>query len=552
MAVLHKEYAKTMNTQPSAVDIDIRHYIDTNPSSRYEEVIAQDNRWEVFYHLTQMRRSLFNWYEFKADADLLEIGGEFGALTGLFCECCKHVTTIESNLLRAESICMRYKTVDNLDVYAGEPVNMNLNRQYDYIVLSGTWKIQDDSGALVYEYAQYIRGISGLLKPDGKLLIAADNRYGIRYFCGAVEPHTKKPFAGLNQYPKEAIGSAFDKKELISILEDAEIPYYKFYYPLPDYALPQLIYSEQYLPQKDVCERLIFYYENKNTLIADERNLYPDIIDNGVFGFFANSFLVECGYDEQFCTVIFAALTTDREVSHALATTIHSDEKVKKHALYDEGVQGIKTAYHNIIALEQAKLDIVPHILHENTLIMPYIHSITCSDYLRRVIKEDKNQFIAILKQLYACILISSPTVEAGKNALLNDHNRTLDFGVILEQAYIDMVPFNCFYINGKLTFFDQEFVRDNYPAKYVLYRALKYTYLSIPDAEPIVPLESLKKDFDMVNLWSTFDQEENRFVSENRRYSLYQTFYSRTRIDQVHIYRNADLLVGEERAERF
>ena len=35
--------------------------------------------------------------------------------------------------------------------------------------------------------------IKQLLKPDGKLLIAIENQYGLKYWCGALEDHTGLP-----------------------------------------------------------------------------------------------------------------------------------------------------------------------------------------------------------------------------------------------------------------------------------------------------------------------------------------------------------------------
>ena len=59
----------------------------------------------------------------------------------------------------------------------------------------------------------------------------------------------------------------------------------KFYYPLPDYKLAQMIYSDNYLPQKDLGERLLFYHRNQSTLLVPEQQLYSDLIDNQVFPF---------------------------------------------------------------------------------------------------------------------------------------------------------------------------------------------------------------------------------------------------------------------------
>ena len=109
MAVLHKEYYKgTGNGQKNIqVNQDIRAYIENHPDGDFSHVLAEDDRWQVFYHLSDMRTSILNWYEWKKDASILEVGGEFGALTGLLCEHAAHVTTVEYGLFKAEAICRR-------------------------------------------------------------------------------------------------------------------------------------------------------------------------------------------------------------------------------------------------------------------------------------------------------------------------------------------------------------------------------------------------------------------------------------------------------------
>lgn len=61
--------------------------------------------------------------------------------------------------------------------------------------------------------------------------------------------------------------------------------------------------------------------------------------------------------------------------------------------------------------------------------------------------------------------------------------------GPILQKVYIELIPLNCFYQNGGFVYFDQEFVRENYPAKYALFRAVHYIYCFTERAEQYIPL---------------------------------------------------------------
>lgn len=542
MAVLHR---KSVNETEELAEIDqaIQNYIEKNPRHTYEQILTADNRWEVFFHLSELRSSLLNWYEFKEDAELLEIGGGFGALTGLFCERCAQVTTIEDSAFRAEAICRRYADVDNLEVYAGMIEDVTFTKKFDYISLIGGLEYQGSGSKNKEPYAVYLQRISQLLKPDGKLLLAVENRYGIRYFCGAEEPHTKKPFDGITGYPNGTKGYSFSKQELTDILQLAGLAEHKFYYPLPDYKLPQIIYSEQYLPQNNLRERLIPYYTNKDTLLAYETDLYDDIVANQVFEFFANSFLVECTFDKQFSSVVYAAMSTDRGQENAFATTIHENDIVKKIPLYKQGEVSAKKLYDNMQDLKAHNVPVILHHLDNHVLMMPYVKSMTLSNYLKEVVKTDQEKFVQIFDRLYACILASSAYVAPESNALCNAENQDLDWGIILSKAYIELIPLNCFYEGEEFIFFDQEFVRECYPAKYVLFRALHYMYAFAPYAEQFVPLQTLKEKYKLEELWNIFVAEETKFLREIRNHKLYQQFYAWASVDKNRMRQNTDLL---------
>lgn len=548
MARLHKKYAKSTEklNNLSDIDKDICKYIENNSTSDYDSIIKKDDRWEVFFHLSKMRVALLNWYEFKDDAELLEIGGGFGAITGMLCEKCAHVTTTENSIFQAESIVKRHSHYDNLEVYVGDFEDIVFEKKFDYIVLIGTLETCGSGSSEKNIYANYLKKALELLKPDGKLLLAVENRYGIRYFCGAPYPHTGRAFDGINHYPLGTKGYSFSKKELIDILSMAEIPFYKFYYPLPDYKLPQLIYSENHLPEKNVNERLIPYYVNSNTLLAYENDLYNDLVDNNVFEFFSNSYLVECGFDTNFCSVNYAAVSIDRGKEKGFATTIHSNI-VKKRALYKEGEKSIRKLYNNMMDLKNHGIKIVPHSLEKNYVVMPYMKNMTLSNYLKEIIRTDKEQFMEIFDRLYDHILSSSEHVSPEKNGLCNEETRSLDWGVILRKAYLELIPLNSFYVNGEIIFFDQEFVRDNYPAKYILFRALNYMYYFAPHAEKIIPLQKLKEKYQLVELWDIFVAEEKRFLANVRNHDLYRSFYKWTRIDKNRIYKKAKFLESDD-----
>ena len=60
--------------QADQADQAVASLIEQNESEDYDQVLGNVEAWEPFYHLSSMRKGLFYWYEFQADAALLEVG----------------------------------------------------------------------------------------------------------------------------------------------------------------------------------------------------------------------------------------------------------------------------------------------------------------------------------------------------------------------------------------------------------------------------------------------------------------------------------------------
>lgn len=520
------------------LDIVIAQYIEAQSGDNYDDIISQDERWEVFYHLSEMRKALFNWYDFRPGSSLLEIGGGFGALTGVFCQQCERVVTIERDALRADAIRRRYRGRENLHVVCQDASAWENAEKFDYIIMTGVLETICHGSRNEQDYINVLRRIKSWLRPKGKLLLAVENRFGIRYWCGAVDKHTGILYSGINGYPMGSIGITFDHEQIKHMLEAAGLVQIKFFYPLPDYTLPQLVYSDEYLPNSSVKERVIPYYLDQQHLMAYENDLYDDIVRNQAFEFMANSFLVECSEDAEKSSIVYAALTTDRGRENGFATIIRNDHTVEKLALYREGKANIERVYENVAALERRGLHCVRHELKDDRVVMPFVQEDTVCDDLREALKGNVDEFAEILDRFYNCILQSSEQASVSENRFTCPEELQEELGVILQKAYIDMIPINCFLVDGEFYFFDQEFVREFYPAKYVLYRMLKYVYFFIPEAERYLPLNSLKEKYGLLLLWQFFEEEERRFVAANRNYDIYKHFRKWAAVNKGEIYK--------------
>ncbi len=252
---------------------------------------AKDIRWPILYHFSLERRNLLEWFPFRNDASLLEIGAGCGALTGLFCERTSRVSAVELSEKRSRIVFHRHQRAENLSVFAGNIMDMSFPEPFDYVTLIG---VIEYAGHLVEgprPAAAMLEKAGQLLKPEGSLLLAIENKFGLKYFAGARDDHTGRYFDGIEGYQSRR-GETFSKSELMGLLRDAGFQRLCFHYPHPDYKLPNEIFSDEYLPTPNHVLHDAPNYDQERLELFSEKKAFMNIIRSGAFDLFANSFLV--------------------------------------------------------------------------------------------------------------------------------------------------------------------------------------------------------------------------------------------------------------------
>jgi len=262
----------------------------------FEKILLQDTRWPILYHLSPIRENIINWYPFDTNSSCLEIGGGCGAITGALCKKLRKVTTVELSKRRATILYERHKTNNNLDIYVGNLNDIPLKEQsFDYVILNGVLEYAGMFTKTKEPYKDFLLNIKKYIKPEGKLLIAIENRFGLKYFAGAREDHTAKFFDGIEGYPEDHGIRTFGKKELEDLIASSGLHVKDFYYPHPDYKMPLEIFSDEYLPKNFTQLLPAPNFDNDRYTLFNEKKAYQGIIENNQFPFFANSFFVVCG-----------------------------------------------------------------------------------------------------------------------------------------------------------------------------------------------------------------------------------------------------------------
>lgn len=229
-------------------------------------LLIENPNLDYMYALSDIRENLLEWFEFDESASLLQIGSDYGALTGLYSRKVKQVTVLDSNHNNLSFNRLRHQKRDNINYVTGS-LDTYTGERFDYVVMIGSLEEPNE---------EQIRKAKALLKPKGTLIISLSNRLGLKYQAGAIANQSK-----------------CSRQELLELLcgNEGQDGKAEFYYPMPDYKLPVTIYSDSYLPSKGDLTHAILAYDYPKYLRFDLGKMFDEVCEGKEFQTFANSFL---------------------------------------------------------------------------------------------------------------------------------------------------------------------------------------------------------------------------------------------------------------------
>ena len=457
------EYNKYENEE-----IIISEYLEKYEEDDYSKIINQDASVDEIKALSGIRKNIVSWYPFKENSTVLEIGAGLGEITGELCKKAKNVISIEFSKKRGEAIAKRHKDKENLEVVIGNLKGIQLEQKFDYVILIDILGYAKEINLSPKEILQFAKS---KIKDNGIILLADENRIGMQYWTKIAENGES-----IVKHNKQL----FTIKEVEELLKQCDLSKYKFYYVQPDTKLTNVIYTEQYLPDEENITRNIIYGKKDDIELYSQNEVYKQILhDKELFCIFANAFFLEIFNSEIIENDIkMVSFSNMRKPEYRIKTIIKGN-KVYKTNENEKSKKHIEQIKRNIEILNASGLNTLD-TYNESEIISEFSTEKTLDKAIVELMKHGNEEDAIKLINDFKHELINKFEVGSKENNVFNKYEIMYNKDDIEDLNFVkyglwDLIFQNCFYYNDKFYFYDQEWMEENVPLEFILYRAILY-----------------------------------------------------------------------------
>jgi hypothetical protein len=285
-----------------------RHLLEGLPaiadrSTGSDELRTLMRDWPTSYHLTPYRATILDCLGLRraGEARALELGAGCGAVTRWLGEHFAEVHAVEGSASRAQVIRERCADLDSVQVYSANYSELDERAAFDLVTLVGVLEYghlyhpehRDPRAAAVAN----LTTARDALGDSGALVLAIENRLGLKYLNGAREDHSGRLFEGIQGYQHADTPVTFSARELRALLGEAGFAAAEFLLPFPDYKLARTIVN----PAACADDHRIHNWlagpapdrgAERGPLLYSESLAVRELAEAGLLTDLANSFLV--------------------------------------------------------------------------------------------------------------------------------------------------------------------------------------------------------------------------------------------------------------------
>ncbi len=266
------------------------------------ETLAEKSEFLVNYILDESRGFFHYLFELTHEATVLDVGAGFGAVSCALGRRCR-VVALDNHLLRLAFLeeRRRQEGLNPVIPVHGDALSLPFDSsQFDLVSMigvlewAGTWSTEAEPERLQLRLLQEAYRV---LKPDGRLVIGIENRYGARYLLGEPDDHTG--IRNITYLPRDQAdllsvamrGTPYrvrthSRRDYEDLLRAAGFRAVSFYAPFPDYRIWSVLIP---LDEPDL---LAFYLERMEPERSPAVDLQRVAARLGMGREFVNSYLI--------------------------------------------------------------------------------------------------------------------------------------------------------------------------------------------------------------------------------------------------------------------
>ena len=412
--------------------------------------------------LADIKENILNWYPFKEESSILQIGEECNQITELLNKKCKIVKSIKTSREQVEG-------------------------EFDYCLINSAEE-QQESLEVLLKYA------NTKTKDDGTILITTDNKFGLQNININITEKNLPTKKKIEQYAKET-----------------KFKNIKFYYPLPNYKLPNVIFTDAHGPSSESILRDLTIYDENDIIVIEERKKYVEIIkeDPQLFSFFANSYLVEISNskDNEIELVTFG---NSRKPEYRMITTMKK-EVVEKAPVNEKSEKHLNQIKSNIEILKKSDIKILDEV-KENCVQSKVVREAKTLDKVLIELAKEKqyDELIQTIKKYSEELTKKLKKSNDKENTVFEKYNikiskpkkEKLNF---VKYGLYDLIFQNAFCIDKQIYFYDQEWIEENIPFEFIMYRAINY----LANSSKIIDRDELYSAIEITSYIKEFEKLE-------------------------------------------
>ncbi len=268
-------------------------------SSNSKTLSSQIVDWPTEYHLSPNRSNLLRGLDLTGVTRVLELGCGCGSITRYLAEQPGvTVDAVEGSGIRAALARLRCGDMDNVEISVANFNDISVpESEYDLVLFVGVTEYagrfsdaETDEAALHDLLALGRRACS----QDGVVLIAIENRLGMKYALGASEDHYALPYEGIDGYPNGSGIKTYALDEWREHIDKSQFASHRLVLPFPDYKIPNLLVPEAVQRDLSANELGSFYsrdYCKAFSMPEQETKVWDALAQSSTLAQLSNSFL---------------------------------------------------------------------------------------------------------------------------------------------------------------------------------------------------------------------------------------------------------------------